>query len=142
MLISAELYMGENLLCLYGNGLCISYYWLGTRFQYDHRLLSEKVMAQQHSKACKITGTREKGRSKESLCHVQNRRDSHHEHSGANSRGVNGKVLRRVSGRKSMPGVGEAGTSRGAGRVRLARQGESEVFGEESVGTRLWAHYS
>ncbi|NWZ30756.1 NRBP2 protein, partial [Asarcornis scutulata] len=64
LLISAELYMGENLLCLYGNGLCISYYWLGTRFQYDHRLLSEKVMAQQHSKACKITGTREKGRKK------------------------------------------------------------------------------
>lgn len=68
MLISAELYMGENLLCLYGNGLCISYYWLGTRFQYDHRLLSEKVMAQQHSKACKMLQGPGKKEGVRSLC--------------------------------------------------------------------------
>lgn len=73
---------------------------------------------------------------------MQNWCDSHHEYSGANLRGVNGKVLCRVSGRKSMPGVGEAGTSRGAGRVRLAGQGESEVCGEVSVGPGLWAHHS
>ncbi|NXI72591.1 NRBP2 protein, partial [Anseranas semipalmata] len=44
-------------LCLHGNGLCISYYWLGTRSQHDRGLLSEKVMAQQHSKAKKADGT-------------------------------------------------------------------------------------